>query len=54
MTNIAVELFRFLFFSDIIHFKLIVKKNQVARSFPTEILLDRIADDNIKITNIFR
>ena len=39
---------------DSIHFNLFVKKNQVTSSFSTEILLDRIAGDNIKITNIFR
>ena len=42
------------FWQNNIHFNLFVKKNQVASSFPTEILLDRIADGNIKITNIFR
>ncbi len=43
--------YQLFFCRKLIHFILFVKENQVMLS---EILLDMIAADNIKITNIFR
>ena len=42
------------FWCKFIHFILFVKKNQVMNLVSIEILLDRLAEDKIKITNIFR